>query len=120
MSLFTFLKDTPPTRGLATFALTETANVLSGTVIDDGGGGGTAVVTAGGTIACRIDTLTASERQAVGRISDASTHLVTLPANTTITAAADLAIAGRGTFEVTGVHEHSNELARFVEVVLRS
>ena len=51
MSLFTSLKDNPPTRGLATFALTETANVLSGTVVDDGGGGGTVTQVAGGTIA---------------------------------------------------------------------
>lgn len=120
MSLLTALKDTPPTRGLASSALTESANVLGGSIVDDGGGGGTFSVTTGGTIPCRIDTLAGSEREIANRISDRSTHLVTLPANTAITTTNDLAIAGRGTFEVTAVQEHSNEPIRFVEVVPRS
>lgn len=120
MSLFTSLKDAPPTRGLVSTALTETANVLSGTVVDDGGGGGTVAHVASGTIACRIDTLSGSEREIAERISDRSTHLVTLPAGTEVTTSSDLRINGRGTFEVTAVREHSNELARFVEVTPRS
>lgn len=108
------------TRGLVTEALTETANVLSGTVVDDGGGGGTFTVTAGGTISCRIDALGGNEGEVGQRISDRSTHLAVLPYETTIDTANDLRINGRGTFEVTAVREHTDELARFVEVVARS
>lgn len=122
MSLFTSLKNTPPTRGLVSFALTETASVLSGTVVDDGGGGGTLTYEAGETIPCRIDPLGTGTREGetANRISDRSTDVVTLPANTAITTANELRIDGRGTFEVTAVRERSNELARFVEVVSRS
>lgn len=108
------------TRGLVTEALTENAQVLSGTVVDDGGGGGTVTFTAGGTIGCRIDTLAGQEGEVADRISDRSTHLVTLPFDTSITAANELLIAGRGTFEVTAVREHTDEFARMVEVVART
>lgn len=108
------------TRGLVTEALTETGNVISGTVIDDGGGGGTRSTSVGGTIACRIDALGGDEGDAAERISDRSTHLVTLPAETAITVAQDFRINGRGTYEVTAVRENTDELARFIEVVAQT
>lgn len=107
-------------RGLITEALAETANVLSGTVVDDGGGGGTVTSVAGGTIPCRIDALGGDEGEVANRVSDRSTHLVTLRPETTITTTNDLLINGRGTFEVTAVRENTDELARFVEVVARA
>lgn len=107
------------TRGLITEALAETGNVISGSVTDDAGGGGSAVVTVGGTIACRIDALRGSEGQAGARISDRSTHLITLPAGTDIDTADDFRVNGRGTFEVTAVREYTGEQARFIEAVPR-
>lgn len=107
------------TRGLVTEALTEAAQIISGTVTDDGGGGGTVTTVTGGTIACRIDTLTGGEGEVAQRISDRSTHLVTLPLNTAVSETQDLAIAGRGTFEVTAVREHTDDFSRMVEVVAR-
>ena len=107
------------TRGLATEALTETAHIISGTVVDDGGGGGSAVETAGSALACRIDALGGDEDEVADRISDRSTHLVILDAGTDVSSDQDLAIDGRGTFEVTAVREHTGEHARFIEVVGR-
>lgn len=107
------------TRGLVTEALTETGNVLSGTVTDDAGGGGSAVVVVGGTIDCRIDALRGNEGQAGARISDRSTHLITLPADTEIDTTDDFRVNGRGTFEVVAVREYTGEQARFIEAVSR-
>lgn len=107
-------------RGLATEALSDTAVLLSGTVVDDGGGGGTVTTVAAGTVIARLDTLTGSEGEIAGRVSDRSTHLVTLPAETSIDTAHRLSISGRGTFEVTAVRENTDEFARFVEVVERT
>lgn len=108
------------TRGLVTEALTESCQVLSGTVTDDGGGGGTVAMVGGGTLICRIDALGGDEGEIAQRVSDRSSHLVVLPADTTVTTADQLSISGRGTFEVTAVRENTDELARFVEVVPRT
>lgn len=104
-------------RGLATEALTDSGAVISGTVTDDGGGGATYSETAGSAIICRIDALGGSEAEATDRISDRSTHLLTLPAETALTVSQTFSISGRGTFEVTAVRERTGELARFAEVV---
>lgn len=109
-----------PTRGLITEALTETGYALSGTVVDDGGGGGTATVVAGGTVACRIDSLAGSEGQVASRISDRSTHLITLPPGTDVDTDDKFYVNGRGTYEVTAVREHSGEFTTVFEAVERA
>lgn len=108
-----------PLRGLTREALLESANVLTATVTSDAGGGGSVTFAAGGTIPCRIDLLSGSEDELADRISDRSSHLVTLPAQTSISPASLLRINGRGTFEVTATRTDSGEHARFVEVVRR-
>lgn len=110
----------PTTRGLVSEALTDRGYVLSGTVTDDAGGGGTITEVAGGTIICRLDALGGQEGQVANRLSDRSTHLLTLLASTAISTEDDFVVDGRGTFEVTAVREHTDELARMVEVVPRS
>lgn len=107
------------TRGLITEALTETGNVISGSITDDGGGGATAVATIGGTIDCRIDSLRGDEGRAGDRISDRSTHLITVPAGTDVDTSDDFRVNGRGTFEVLAVREYTGEQARFIEAVSR-
>lgn len=108
-----------PLRGLGGF-LTETGQVIGATIVDDGGGGGTFVPSTGGTIACRIDALGGSEGEIAERISDRSTHLVTLEPETSVTVANDFAIDGRGTYEITAVREHTDELTRVIEVTPKS
>lgn len=107
-------------RGLVTEALTESASVVTATVTDDAGGGGSITFANGTAIACRVDTITGSEGEVAGRVSDRSTHLLTLPAGTDLSADDLLYVTGRGTFEVTAVHEHTGEFARFAELVART
>lgn len=108
------------TRGLITEALTDEGWTLGATVADDGGGGaaGTAIV-GDGTVACRIDALGAGEAVVANRLSDRSTHIVTLPPGSAITTEGDFFIDGRGTFEVTAVRERTDELSTVFEVVER-
>jgi hypothetical protein len=107
-------------RSLTTEALTEIANVRTRSFSSDAGGGGSVTISSGSDQPCRIDPLGGDEGEVAGRISDRSTHLVTLPADTPIAGANELSIDGRGTFEVTAVRESTDEFARFIEVVARS
>jgi len=107
-------------RGLAFLSLSDFGQVGAGTVVSDGGGGGTASWSYGGTIPCRIDPITGGEQMAADRLSDRSTHMVTVPAGTQISTAARFAIAGRGTYEVTAVRSRTGEPLTFFEVVQAS
>lgn len=105
------------TRGLVTEALTESGNTITAAAVDDGGGGASFSETASATIICRLDSLGGGEGERADRLSDRSTHLLTLPAGAAVTTADTFQITGRGTFEVTAVRENTGELARFAEVV---
>jgi head-tail adaptor len=119
MPLSTFLNTSPvmQLRGAAWLALSDTGQVGAGTIVDDGGGGVTTGWAYGGSVPCRIDPLTDNETIAAGRISDRSTHLVTVPPGTAVTTSSRFLIANRGTYEVTGVQDRTGELLRFFEVV---
>lgn len=119
MPIGTFLNGSPVTqlRGLAWLALSDEGQVGEGAVTDDGGGGGATVWTYGATVACRIDALAGDERMAASKLSDRSTHLITVPPETAMTAASRFVITGRGTFEVTAVRDSTDELMRFFEAV---
>ena len=110
------------TRGLVTEALTDSGWTLSGTVTDDGGGGGTVTTVAGGTVSCRIDSLGqgAGETSVANRISDRSTHLITLPPSTDVATDDQFYVSGRGTYEVTAVREHTGEFTTVIEAVERA
>ena len=110
-----------PTRGLITEALTEQGWPLDGTVVDDGGGGAAGTVIPGGTVSCRIDTLGGASEGVVGnRISDRSTHLITLPPGTGVTTEGGFEIDGRGIYEVTAVREHTGEFSTVFEAIERA
>jgi hypothetical protein len=119
MGLSTFLDGQNPSqlRGLAWLALSETGNVVAGSAASDAGGGSTVVWTAGAAVPCRIDPVTDQSRIVGGRIDERSTHVVTVPPGTAVSASDRFAIAGRGTFEVTATHEQTGEMARMFEVV---
>lgn len=111
------------TRGLITEALTEQGWPIGGTVVDDLGGGSSGTAVAGGTVSCRIDVLASqgnSESVVANRVSDRSTHLITLPPGTAVTTENGFYVDGRGTYEVTAVREHTGEFATVFEAVERA
>jgi head-tail adaptor len=84
-------------------------------VVSDGGGGFTETFTAAGTFSCHVAPIGGGERVVGGRISDRTTHVLSVPAGTTISAADRVVVDGK-TFEVTAVRTRSWEIVRRVEV----
>lgn len=120
MSLSTFLYGrTPETlRGLQFLALSDVGVVLSPVSTSDSGGGATVVWGTAGTVSCRIDPMGGeSSRVTGGQIDERSTHVVTAPMGSTVSASDRLVIAGRGTFEVTAVQRTTGEFAHSFEVL---
>jgi hypothetical protein len=136
MSISTFL-DYPPNRGILWLSLTDTGRFLvRGTASDSGGGvtetyspAGTAAWTAGTTYPCRIDSLGGGEGEVAERVSDRSTHVVTIAAGTIAGSATiasrsypvystnnDFQIQNRGRYEITALREHTGEMATRFEV----
>jgi hypothetical protein len=99
-------------RGLAGVALADELVLETRSFVSDGGGGGTIAWAASGTVACRVDPLAGGEGEDVtaNRLSDRSTHLLTVPKGTTVLGADRVVVAGRGTFEVTAVRSRTREM----------
>lgn len=104
-------------RGLAMLALTDFGTVGSGSFTTDDGGGGTVTWTYGSFVACRIDPLTGAEGVVAERVSDRSTHLITLPPTTPITVASRF-VCNDVTYEITAVRKSTVELMRFAEAIV--
>ena len=121
MSISTFLDGRQPTRlrGLLWLSLSETGNVLTLTSTSDSGGGATQAWAAGTAVPCRIDPVTdrGYGRLTGGRVDERTTHIVTVPAGTQLDARNRFAITGRGTFEITALHQQTSESARVFEVI---
>jgi head-tail adaptor len=119
MPLGTFLNGGTITtlRGLSWLALSDSGRVGAGTIVGDTGGGATTTWTYGGTIPCRVDPLSGRELITAGRISDRSTHLITVPPGAGVTTSNRFAVTGRGTFEITAVQDRTGELVRSLEAV---
>lgn len=121
MPFGTFLNGRTPTqlRGLQWLTLSDQATIGSRSYASDNGGGATATWTYGGTIPCRIDPVGAiglREGVVAERMSDRSTHRITLPANTSADTEDRVRVIGRGTFEVTAVDQVTAEWVHVVEV----
>jgi hypothetical protein len=118
MPLGTFLNGRPPSRGLVWLALTDTATIIAGTVASDSGGGVTSTWAPTGTVDCRIDPLSgANSRITGGAIDERSTHVVTVPTGSTVSVTNRVAIANRGTYEVTAVRDRTDQLTQVFEVI---
>jgi hypothetical protein len=107
-------------RGLQWLSLSDVGHYVTQVSTDDQGGGVTQVWAAGSVdIPCRVDPIgTGRERGMVGgMIDERTTHVVTVPAGSTVTADSRFVIDGRGTFEVTAVRDRTAEHFRVVEVV---
>lgn len=121
MPLGTFLNGRAPSqlRGLQWLSLSETGFFLTRSTTSDSGGGATTSWTAGSAVPCRIDPITdrGDTRTTGGRIDERSTHIITVPTETTLAASGRFAITGRGTFEITTTHQQTGEWSRVFEVI---
>lgn len=107
---------TPTTlRGLTFLALSETGYVLTRTLGDDSGGGQTGTWTAGTALACRVDPLGGDESVIADRIDQRTTHRITVPPDTSVTAQDRFAVTTFGTFEITAVRTRTDEQVRILE-----
>ena len=103
-------------RGLAMLSLTDFGLVGVSSFITDDGGGGTVTWTYGSFVTCRIDPLPGAEGVVADRVSDRSTHLITLPPTTPISTESRF-VCNDVTYEITAVRTHTVELMRFAEAV---
>jgi len=122
MPLSTFLNGGTATqlRGLLWLSLSDTGSVGTLTSTSDAGGGASSMWAFGASVPCRVDPVSSSgddEVPVAGRLSDRSTHVITVPAGTSVSIANRFSVSGRGTFEVTAVRERTGEWARFFEAV---
>lgn len=118
MSQATFLNGRAPTqlRGAAWLALSDTGYHLSLSGTTDSGGGEIQTWGTAGTFDCRIDPLAGGEATVANQVSDRSTHLLTLPPQTSITHNDRFKVNG-DTYEITAVRSRTAELTRQVELV---
>lgn len=119
MPISTFLHDNVPTqlRGLNFLSLSQTGQVLTRTLTDDTGGGQTETYTAGSDISCRVDPVGGGESEIANRIDERTTHKITVPPATVVSAADRFQIDGIGDFEITAVRTRTDESVRVLEAV---
>lgn len=106
--------DLASMRATAEQALPGTAVIQGGTLTSDGGGGYTEAFTVSGTVDCRVAPISTTEGEEGGRIQADSTHIITLPAGTSVQTDDRIVVAG-STYNVTGVRDRSWEVTRRVE-----
>lgn len=119
MPLSTTLHDVTPTtlRGLSFLALSNTGYLLRGTFTDNLGGGGTYTFGTAGTFACRVDPVGGGEGVVANRVDERTTHRITVPPQTNVTAKDRFKVSGIGEFEITAVEIRTNEQVRILEAV---
>jgi head-tail adaptor len=102
-------------RATALQTLDTTAVVHAQSTVSDGAGGTTESFTPGSSIKARLAPAGGGERGSTGsRVDDRTTHIITLPAGTTVTAADRIVLGGR-TYEATAVRRRTNEITCRVE-----
>lgn len=116
----TFLDGVVPSqlRGLAWLSMSDYAQIGAGTVVSDSGGGGTTTWAYGGSVACRVDPLSAGGgRITGGQIDERSTHAITVPPGVSVATDSRISVLGRGTFEVTASHTRTGAATQVFEVI---
>lgn len=99
-----------------------TAVIQTYSQVSDGAGGRTETWTSGATVAARIAPLTGGETQrrgttsSSGRIDPRTTHVVSVPAGTAVTAK-DRVLLGGQVYEITAVRTRTDEVIRRLEVM---
>lgn len=115
----TTLYDNVPTqlRGLAFLSLSNTGYILRGTFTDNLGGGGTLTFGTAGTVACRVDPIGGGEDVIANKVDERTTHRITVPPGTSVTAKDRFKVDGIGEFEITAVSVRTQEQVRILEAV---
>lgn len=103
-------------RGALAFSLSETGYRLTQAGTSDSGGDSLITWGTAGTVACRVESLTGGEALVGAKLSDRSTHLITLPPNTAVSHN-DRFLIGTDTYEITAVRTRTAEFARHIEAV---
>lgn len=113
----TTLHDNVPTRlrGLAFLSLSDTGYIMRGTFTDNLGGGGTYTFGTAGTVACRVDPVGGGEALVANRIDERTTHRITVPPETNVSAKDRFKVQGIGEFEITAVRIRTSEQVRILE-----
>lgn len=120
MGISTFLngRDPDQLRGVQFLSLSDTAIILRRTAASDAGGGAAWTWGTAGTAPCRVYPAGGGAGGLVGgALNERTTHFCRLPAATDVDTPDRIAIAGRGTFEVTLAQERTGEVSRLVEVM---
>ena len=114
----TFLNGSSYTRlrGAISIFLSDTGYVLNSSGTTDSGGGQVETWGTAGTFACKVETLSGGENVVGEKLSDRSTHLVTLPPNSTVDHNDRFKVNG-DTYEITAVRTHTAEFTRTLEAV---
>lgn len=102
-------------RGALFLGLSDTGYVLRPTVVDDLGGGGTSTFGTAGTYPCRVDPAGGGESSLADRISERTTHRISLPPMTDVRSSDRFKVSGV-TFEITAVRTRTEEDLRVLEV----
>ena len=85
---------------------------------DGGGGGGTATYTNAGTVACRLSSLTGTERERGNRIAEDAKWLITLPATASVDVNSRIVVTGTGhdgTYEALALRAWTPSLSKRIE-----
>lgn len=109
--------DTAYLRGLQMLALTDSCEVGTLTLTEDDGGGATAAWSYAAAVSCRVDPVTGGESVVADRLSDRTTHIITLPAGTTVLGDSRLRVNAAVVYEVTAVRGRTGEQVQLVEAV---
>ena len=119
MPLATSLDGVAPVqlRGLAFLSLSATGHKVSLAGSTDSGGGVTRTPTSGTTVPCRVDVMNAVVGEVAHQIEERSTHLIQVPAQTSVANEDRFVVDDVGTFEITAVYTTTREWVRKLEAV---
>jgi len=119
MGIATFLNGRDPSqlRGLQWLRLSDSGAVMTRVYVDDVGGGASSTWAAGTPVPCSIESLTYRSGLVGARVDERSTHLVQVPTSTSVSTDDRFTITGRGTFEITALHQQTAEWVTEFEVV---
>ena len=101
-------------RGAMFLYFTDVGYVLELSGSSDSGGGEVQAWGTAGTFDCRVDALAGGESVTGNRLSDRSTHLISLPPNSTVDHNDRFKVNG-DTYEITAVRNRTDEFHRELE-----